>query len=86
MPLQSVGISNFTCPVRIPEKDGGIQQTVATIHLMAQVPREDAASCVDIMSGVLTEYLPDIHSGVFPELLARIRSQLQADEASLEMH
>ncbi len=86
MPLQSVGISNFTCPVRIPEKDGGIQQTVATMHLMAQVPREHAASCADIMHEVLTEYLPDIHSGVFPDLLAQIRDRLQADEASLEMH
>ena len=86
MSLQSVGISNFTCPVRIPEKDGGIQHTVATIHLMAQVPRERASSCVDIMRTVLTEYLPDIHSGVFPELLDKIRTLLQADEAHLEMH
>ncbi|MDD2462681.1 MAG: GTP cyclohydrolase I FolE2 [Desulfobulbus sp.] len=86
MSLQSVGISNFTCPVRIPKKDGGIQQTVATMCLMAQVPKERAASCVTIMRAVLTEYLPDIHSGVFPELLAKIRNRLQADEASLEMH
>ncbi len=86
MSLHSVGISNFTCPVQIPKKDGGIQQTVATIDLMAQVPRERAASCINIMCAVLTEYLPDIHSGVFPDLLAKIRSQLQAEEASLEMH
>jgi GTP cyclohydrolase I len=86
MSLQSVGISNFTCPVRIPEKGGGIQQTVATMHLMALVPRERAASCVSIMSAVLTEYLPNIHSGIFPELLAKVRRRLQADEASLEMH
>lgn len=30
MSLHAVGISNFTCPVRIPEKGGTMQQTVAT--------------------------------------------------------
>ena len=86
MSLHSVGINNFTCPVQIPEKDGGVQQTVATIDLMVRVPREQTASCSNSMSAVLTEYLPDIHSGVFPELLAKIRTLLRADEASLEMH
>ena len=46
MSLQSVGINNFTCPVRIPEKGGGIQQTVATINLQAQMPRIGCESCV----------------------------------------
>jgi len=86
MSLHSAGINNFTCPVQIPEKDGGIQQTVATIHLMAHVPREQAAPCSNIMRAVLNEYLPNIHSGIFPELLSKIRSRLQAEEASLEMH
>ena len=33
----SVGIADFTCPVRIPEKSGGIQQTVASIGLWAEL-------------------------------------------------
>ncbi|WP_448874028.1 GTP cyclohydrolase, FolE2/MptA family [Desulfobulbus propionicus] len=85
MSLHSVGISNFTCPVRIPEKNGGIQQTVATINLLAQLPRERIESCVSVMTALLDEYLPDIHSGIFPELLARVRSRLQADEVCVEM-
>ncbi len=86
MSLQSVGISNFTCPVRIPEKGGGVQQTVAEINLLARVPRERVESCVGIMIDLLTSYLPDIHSGIFPELLANVRDRLLADDARLEMH
>lgn len=85
MSLHSVGISNFTCPVRIPEKGGGVQQTVATINLLAQVPRKRIESCVSVMTELLDEYLPEIHSGVFPELLAKVRGRLQAEDARIEM-
>jgi GTP cyclohydrolase I len=37
------------------------------------------------MTQLLAEFLPDIHSGVFPALLGRVREQLQAAEAQLEM-
>ena len=38
MSLQTVGIDKYTCPVRIQEKSGGCQQTVATINLLASMP------------------------------------------------
>jgi GTP cyclohydrolase IB len=85
MSLQSVGISNFTCPVRIPEKGGGIQQTVATFNLLAQMPPDRLESCINVMTELLAQYLPDIHSGMFPSLLTRVREQLQAGEARMEM-
>ncbi len=85
MPLQSVGVNNFTCPICIPEQGGGVQHTVATINLQAQAPRDGLDSCVSVMTQLLAEFLPDIHSGVFPALLGRVREQLQAAEAQLEM-
>jgi GTP cyclohydrolase IB len=85
MSLQTVGINNFTCPVRIPEKGGGIQHTVATIDLLAQMPKDRIESCVSAMTAVLNRFLPDIHSGIFPELLSEVRHQLQAEEARLSM-
>jgi GTP cyclohydrolase IB len=85
MPLQTVGINNFTCPVRIPEKSGSVQHTVATVTLLAQMPQDRIASCVGVMTRLLTQFLPDIHSGNFPDLLAQVRKQLQAEEARLSM-
>jgi GTP cyclohydrolase I len=85
MSLQTVGINTFTCPVRIPEKGGGVQHTVATIDLLAQMPRDRIESCVSVMTGLLARFLPDIHSGIFPDLLTQVREQLQAAEARLSM-
>jgi GTP cyclohydrolase I len=85
MSLQTVGINNFTCPVRIPEKGGGVQHTVATINLLAHMPQDRLESCVSVMTGLLAQFLPDIHSGNFPDLLTQVRMQLQAVEARIEM-
>jgi len=85
MSLQAVGINNFTCPVRIGEKGGGVQQTVATVNLRAHMPQDRLESCVSVMTSLLAQYLPDIHAGLFPTLLTRVREQLQASEARLEM-
>ena len=85
MSVQTVGINNFTCPVRIPEKMGGVQHTVATVTLLAQMPQDRIASCVGVMTRLLSQYLPDVHAGNFPNLLAQVRKQLQAKEARLSM-
>lgn len=85
MSLQTVGINNFTCPVRIPEKGGGIQHTVATLDIVALTPQDHATSCVAVMTALLGRFLPDLHAAIFPELLAEIQTQLHADEARLAM-
>ncbi|MCL1981135.1 MAG: GTP cyclohydrolase I FolE2 [Proteobacteria bacterium] len=85
MSQHTVGINQFTCPVRIPEKGGGVQHTVATIDLQASVTRGRLESCVSTMVTLLGRFLPDIHAGIFPELLSEICCQLQAAEAWLTM-
>ena len=85
MSLQAVGINNFTCPVRIREKTGGLQQTVATINLQAYMPEDRMESCVETMTALLAAYMQDIHAGLFPSLLERVNQQLQASETRLEM-
>ena len=83
--LQTVGINTFTCPVRIPEKGGGVQHTVATIDLLAQMPQARLESCVSLMTDLLARFLPDIHAGIFPDLLRQVQEQLQAVSARLSM-
>ena len=77
------GIFAFSCPVRIPEKSGGAQQTVARISLAARAPR--IASGPAEMRAVLAAYLPDIHSDVFPELLDRLKAALDAEQTRIVM-
>ena len=85
MSIQTVGIQHFVCPVRIREKGGDLQQTVATVTLLARMPEDRLQSCVAVMTALLAEHLPDIHAGLFPTLLARVRDRLHADEARLAM-
>ncbi len=85
MTLQNVGIKNFTCPVSIREKDGGKQQTVATISLQAAMPHRYRQSCITVFTDVLSQYRQDMHVAIFPELLTSVKKQLQAKQAQLEM-
>lgn len=85
MTLQTVGINNFTCPVRIQEKNGDVQHTVATVNLQAYMPKDRLESCVNVMTQLFEEYLPDIRVELFPTLLQAIREQLGASEARLDM-
>lgn len=83
--MLSIGICDFTCPVQIPKKNGGLQQTIANISLSAKEPANQAESSVSAMAGLLFSHLPDIHSGIFPSLLRNVRNQLGATEVYLEM-
>jgi GTP cyclohydrolase I len=85
MKLDAVGITNVTCPVRIREKGGALQNTVATISLTARMPSRLRQSCVSVFTSVLGEYRRDMHATVFPELLASVRRELEAEQAGLTM-
>ncbi len=86
MKLDSVGINNFTCPVSIREKTGSLQQTVATISLQADMPHQLRGACVSVFTDILASYRQDIQTTIFPELLAKVRKQLEAQQATMEMH
>lgn len=85
MKLEAVGINNFTCPVSIRKQDGSLQQTVATISLQADMPHRLHGSCVSVFTELLAAYRQDMHATIFPELLGKVREQLQAQQASMEM-
>ena len=85
MKLHSVGIKNFTCPVSIREQNGSRQQTVAEISLQASMPRRFRGSCVGTFTDVLVRYRQDMHATIFPELLAKVQTELQAEKAQMKM-
>ncbi len=86
MKLNSVGISNFTCPVSIREKSGPLQKTVATISLQADMPRKLRETCVmTTFTKLLSCYRKDMHASIFPELLDKLCKQMEAGQAAMEM-
>ncbi|PIE56591.1 MAG: GTP cyclohydrolase I FolE2 [Desulfobulbus propionicus] len=85
MLVQSVGIKKYNCPVSLRTKAGDRQQTIAELDLQADIGHDRQSSCVAVLKSILRTYRNDMHSGVFPELLARVRQALSAERARLAM-
>lgn len=85
MKIQSVGIKDIQFPVRIREKNGGLQNSVATISLQASLPGKYRESCVLTFTTVLNKYMDDLSVANFPELLAEVKEGLYAESARVEM-
>ena len=85
MKIQSVGIKDIQLPVRILEKSGGLQNSVATISLQASMPGQYRESCVHTFTTVLNKYMDKLSVSNFPDLLAEVKDGLRAESARLEM-
>ncbi len=85
MKIQSVGIKDIQIPVRIREKKGGLQNSVATVSLQVNMPGEYRESCVHTFTSVLNKYMDEMSVTNFPELLAEVKEGLRAESARLEM-
>jgi GTP cyclohydrolase IB len=85
MKLKTVGIKNIRYPVKIREKTGGLQETVASIALQVSIPRQYRETCISTFITVLNKYQDEMSVSIFPELLAEVRDSLQAEAAQVEM-
>jgi len=85
MTLQTVGIKGIKLPVRIREKHGSLQNTVATVAVQASMPRQYRESCVDTFISALNTYSEEMSVTIFSELLNEVRQALNAESARLEM-
>ncbi len=85
MKLKNVGIKDILFPVKIREKTGTLQATVATVNLQANLPRDYRETCVSTFISVLNTYQDEMSAPVFPDLLKETQTRLQADSTRLEM-
>jgi len=85
MKLQTVGIKDINYPVRLREKSGSYQETVASINLHVNMPQSRRGSCVTTFLAALNNYQDDISTAILPDLLGEIKEKLQAKTAHLEM-
>jgi GTP cyclohydrolase I len=85
MKLNTVGIKNIRFPVKVREKSGGLQDTVAEISLQASMPRRYRETCLATFLTVLNKYQDDINVTIFPALMREVKENLQAESARIEM-
>ena len=85
MKLNTVGIKDIRYPVRVREKSGGMQETVASISLQVSLPRQYRESCVSTFIKVLNTYQDEMSNRIFRNLLAEVKEELRAESAHVEM-
>jgi GTP cyclohydrolase I len=85
MKLKTAGIKNIKYPIKVREKGGGLQETVARINLHANMPRSLRETCVSTFITVLNKYQNDMNVNILPDLLTEIKEGLQAESARIEM-
>lgn len=85
MKLTTVGVKDIKFPVRIREKSGTLQETVASIILHADIPKHYRETCVSTFIAALNKYQDDISVNILAKLLSEVRDDLQAEAAHLEM-
>jgi len=85
MKLKTIGIKNIRYPVRVREKNGGLQETVASINLRVTMPRQYRGTCVSAFVAILNKYQDDLSVSIFSSLLAEVKEELQAESAHMEM-
>ncbi len=85
MKLKTVGIKDISYPLTVREKGGGLQKTVASISLQANMLRQYRETCVSAFISVLNKYQEDLSVSIFAELLKEVKDELQAESAHMEM-
>ncbi len=85
MRIQTVGIKDLQLPVRVREKGGGLQNTLATVYMQASMPSQYRESCVDIFTSALNKYMDEMSVTIFSVLLNEVKEALNAESAMLEM-
>lgn len=85
MKLKTVGIKDIKYPVKIREKSGSLQETVASISLHANMPSRYRETCVSTFIAALNKHQDDLNARTIPSLLKEVREELQAETAQMEM-
>jgi GTP cyclohydrolase I len=85
MHIQTVGLKGLKTPISVKEKGGGLQNTIATISMQAQLFEGNRDDCVALFTSILHEYLDELSVTSFSSILPRLQEELKATSVRLEM-
>lgn len=85
MHIQSVGLKGLKTPIRVREKAGSSQNTIATISMQAQLSEKTNDNCVEKLTSILNEHLGELSVTSFSTILNKLKEDLLAKSVRLEM-
>lgn len=85
MSIHTAGLKNIKLPIRVMQRDGKPQDTVATICLQAGISNVLEPNAVASFITILNRYVKQISVDSFPSLLKNIVRSFDAERAEIEM-
>lgn len=85
IPIDKVGVRAVKYPIKVRERDNGMQSSVGTFALTVDLPREFKGTHMSRFLEILSEYNHDLSVETIPHVLDRLREKLNADTAHLEV-
>ena len=85
MNINTVGLSDLQTPVQVRQRGGGLQHTIATISMRAELREGAGTDYVDHARVLIDESLDNISIQSFREILPRLQKELCARSVRLSM-
>ncbi|EKD37184.1 MAG: hypothetical protein ACD_75C01226G0006 [uncultured bacterium] len=85
MHIRTVGLKGLKAPVKVKERSGKLQNTIATISMQAHLLESNKDNCVETFTSILNNYLGELSVTSFRTILAHLKDGLQAKSVRLEM-
>lgn len=85
IPLDRVGVKGLRWPITVLDKKNGTQKTIATVSMYVNLPHNFRATHLSRFLEILNNYHDTDWIDQTGEILEKIRSSLNADEAHMEI-
>jgi GTP cyclohydrolase I len=85
LPIDKVGIKSIRHPVKVLDKDGGVQHTVASFNMYVGLPHNFKGTHMSRFVEILNGYEREISVENFESMLREIVKRLEAETGHVEM-
>lgn len=86
MQNQIFGIKDIRLPLRVKQRKGGIQHTVASVCLQTTARQKKEGEIFPVLTNALNSFEGKFSVNKYTELLHTIQNGLQAEQTRLELH
>jgi GTP cyclohydrolase I len=85
LPIDKVGIKNIRHPVRVGDRSGGEQHTIALFNMYVDLPHNFKGTHMSRFVEILNKHEREITVKSFKDMLAEMTMALEADSGHIEM-
>jgi GTP cyclohydrolase I len=85
IPIDKVGIKDIRHPVRVKDRSGGEQHTIATFNMYVNLPHNFKGTHMSRFVEILNQHEREITVESFREMLSEMTERLEADSGHIEM-